>query len=202
MPRNTDVAVLAKAPIPGFAKTRLIPAIGAHAAGVLQERLTARAVRTAIASELGQVTLWCTPACTHRTFRELAAQFAIQLEEQPPGDLGIRMLAAMQSGPSLVIGTDCPALTPVLLQDAARALQSHDVVLVPAEDGGYVLIGSNTPQPSLFEDVAWSTSQVMAQTRERARARGLSVHEFAPLWDVDTETDFARMEGEFPELKL
>jgi glycosyltransferase A (GT-A) superfamily protein (DUF2064 family) len=102
----------------------------------------------------------------------------------------------------LVIGTDCPALTPALLQNAARALQSHDVVLVPADDGGYVLIGSNTPQPSLFDNIAWSTPRVMAQTRERARAVGLSVHEFALLWDVDVETDLARMEVEFPELRL
>jgi hypothetical protein len=202
MPRNTDVAVLAKAPVPGFAKTRLIPAIGAHAAAVLQERLTARAVRTAIASGLGQVTLWCTPDCTHRTFRELAAQFAIQLRDQPEGDLGARMLSTMQQGPTVVIGTDCPALTAALLQNAAHALQSHDVVLVPADDGGYVLIGSNAPQPSLFEDVAWSTPQVVAQTRARARALDLDAHEFAPLWDVDTETDLARMEREFPELRL
>jgi hypothetical protein len=202
MPRNTDVAVLAKAPVPGFAKTRLIPAIGAHAAAVLQERLTARAVRTAVGADIGPVTLWCTPDCTHGTFVALAAQFVIQLREQPEGDLGARMLAAMRDGPSLVIGTDCPALTPALLQNAARALQSHDVVLVPADDGGYVLIGSNTPQPSLFDNIAWSTPRVMAQTRERARAVGLSVHEFALLWDVDVETDLARMEVEFPELRL
>src|SRR5690348_9303324 len=178
MPRNIDVAILAKAPIPGFAKTRLIPAIGAHAAAVLQERLTARAVRTAVDAGIGPVTLWCTPDCAHVTFVALAAQFSIQLREQSEGDLGARMLATMRDGPSLVIGTDCPALTPAYLQDAARALQSHDVVLVSADDGGYVLIGSNMPQPSLFDNVAWSTSEVMAQTRERARARGLSVHGF------------------------
>ena len=202
MPRNIDVAILAKAPIPGFAKTRLIPAIGAHAAAVLQERLTARAVRTAVDAGIGAVTLWCTPDCTHRTFRELAAQFAIQLQDQPPGDLGARMLATMKGGQTLVIGTDCPALTPLHLQDAARALQSHDVVLVPADDDGYVLIGSNTPQPSLFEHIDWSTAQVMVQTRERTRAHGLSMHELAPLWDVDIEADLAHMEGEFPELRL
>jgi len=202
MPQNIDVAILAKAPIPGFAKTRLIPAIGAHAAAVLQERLTARAVRTAVDAKIGPVTLWCTPDCAYRTFRELAAQFAIRLREQPTGDLGARMLSAMRDGPSLVIGTDCPALTPPLMQDAARALRSHDVVLVPADDGGYVLIGSNMPQPGLFNDIAWSTAQVMAQTRERARTLGLRVYELAPLWDVDVDSDLARMEREFPELRL
>jgi hypothetical protein len=88
------------------------------------------------------------------------------------------------------------------MQDAARALRSHDVVLVPADDGGYVLIGSNMPQPGLFNDIAWSTAQVMAQTRERARTLGLRVYELAPLWDVDVDSDLARMEREFPELRL
>jgi rSAM/selenodomain-associated transferase 1 len=200
MPRNIEVAVLAKAPVPGFAKTRLIPSIGAHAAAVLQERLTARAVSTAVAANVGPVTLWCAPDCAHPTFGDLATEFAVRLRAQPEGDLGARMLAAMQGGRSLVIGTDCPALTPEHLRETVQALPAHDVALVPADDGGYVLIGTNAAQPTLFHDMPWSTPQVLAHTRDRAQAAGLRVHEFAPLWDVDKEDDFARMEKEFPEL--
>jgi glycosyltransferase A (GT-A) superfamily protein (DUF2064 family) len=88
------------------------------------------------------------------------------------------------------------------LQDAARALQTHDAVLVPAEDGGYVLIGTNAPQPELFESMVWSTPRVAADTRARAANLNFSLHELAPLWDVDTEDDLFRMEREFPDLRL
>jgi rSAM/selenodomain-associated transferase 1 len=195
-----DIAIVAKAPIAGYAKTRLIPEIGAHAAAVLQERLTARGVETALASAIGPVTLWCAPDVSHRSFRDLQARHGIALATQIQGDLGARMLAAMQNGLALVIGTDCPALTPAHLEEAADALREHDVVLVPAEDGGYVLIGTREPQPALFEGIAWSTPRVMQQTR--AAASRLRVRELQTLWDIDTEDDLARMEREFSDLKL
>lgn len=197
-----EIAVLAKAPVPGFAKTRLIPSIGAHAAAVLQARLIERAIETAVPADVGTVTLWCAPNGTHPSFRVLQEQYGMALRPQPDGDLGARMLAAMQSGPTLVIGTDCPALTTAHLQDAAQALADHDAVLIPAEDGGYVLIGTRTPQPRLFKGIAWSTSDVAAQTRARAQSLGLHICELPPLWDVDTEDDLARMEREFPHLRL
>ena len=197
-----DLAVLAKAPVPGLAKTRLIPSIGAHAAAVLQARLTERTIGTAVESDIGPVTLWCAPDCAHASFRSLQTQFGIALQPQPAGDLGARMLAAMQTGRTLVLGTDCPAFTPAHLQDAARILAEHDAVLILAEDGGYVLIGTNAPQPGLFEGVDWGTAQVGGQTRARAKALGLRLYELPPLWDIDSEGDLARMEREFPELRL
>src|ERR1700676_230591 len=89
------IAILAKAPIPGLAKTRLIPSIGAHAAAVLQERLTERAVASALASDVGPVTLWCAPDPGHISFRELATRHKITLKRQPDSDLGQCMFAAM-----------------------------------------------------------------------------------------------------------
>src|SRR5215470_19221472 len=89
------VAILAKAPIPGFAKTRLIPTIGAHAAAVLQERLTGRAVATALSAGVGPVTLCCAPDATHDSFLKMVARMKISLRPQPQGDLGARMLAAV-----------------------------------------------------------------------------------------------------------
>lgn len=195
---ETEVAILAKAPIPGFAKTRLIPAIGAHAAAVLQERLTARAVATACEAAIGPVTVWCAPDTTHRSFRELG----IALRHQPAGDLGARMLAVFAGGPTLVIGTDCPALTPAHLRDATIALDGQDVVVIPAADGGYVLIGAKAPHTGLFGDMTWSVPTVLGETRRRIAALGLTAAELAPLWDVDTEDDLARMEREFPALAL
>jgi rSAM/selenodomain-associated transferase 1 len=198
---STSVAILAKAPIPGRAKTRLIPAIGAHAAAVLQERLTERTAATAAAANTGPVTLWCTPDPGHASFRELVARHKIALKRQPDGDLGRRMLAAM-NGPTLVIGTDCPALTAGHLHEAANALRDADVVLIPADDGGYVLIGARAAHPELFRDIDWGTETVLAETRARISTLGFKSIELRPLWDVDTESDLARLEREFPELAL
>ncbi|HXX06753.1 MAG TPA: TIGR04282 family arsenosugar biosynthesis glycosyltransferase [Pseudolabrys sp.] len=200
-----SIAILAKAPVLGFAKTRLIPAIGAHAAAVLQERLTERAVATAISADVGPVTLWCAPDATHSTFVKLVTSKRITLKPQPHGDLGARMFAATaaRSGPVLVIGTDCPALTDTHLRGAASALRDGmDVILIPAEDGGFILIGTRSAQRALFTDIAWGTDTVMAQTRARIVGLRLGLAERAPLWDVDNEADLARLEREYPELKL
>lgn len=200
-----SVAILTKAPIPGLAKTRLIPTIGEHAAAVLQERLTDRAVATALAANVGPVTLWCAPDATHKTFVNMVTQLPITLKPQPQGDLGARMLAATATtnGPVLVIGTDCPALTELHLLGAANALrEGNDVILIPAEDGGYVLIGTRTAQPELFANIAWGTKTVLAETRARIIDLRLVLAERPPLWDVDTENDLARLEREHPEFKL
>jgi len=203
--KSVSIAILAKAPIPGLAKSRLIPAIGAHGAAVLQERLTERAVATALAAEIGPVTLWCAPDSTHTTFLKLVARSRITLRPQTDGDLGARILAATAAsdGPVLVIGTDCPALTEVHLRGAANALRDGtDVVLIPAEDGGYVLIGTRSAQPALFSDISWGTQTVLAETRARVIAHRLVLAERPPLWDVDTEIDLARLEREYPDLRL
>ena len=207
-PSNTSpvsIVILANAPIPGFAKTRLIPAIGAHAAAVLQERLTERTVATALAAGIGPVTLCCDPDATHVTFLKMVTRMKITLRPQPPGDLGTRMLAAVatSTGPVLVIGTDCPALTEAHLRSAAMALRDgNDVVLIPAERGGYVLLGMREAQPRLFSNIAWGGSSVLADTRARIVEQRLMLVERPPLWDVDTEIDLARLDREFPELKL
>ena len=207
MPTDSPVsiAILAKAPIPGVVKTRLIPTIGAHAAAVLQERLTERAIATSLAADIGPVTLWCSPDATHSTFLNLVMQQRIILKRQPEGDLGARMLAATaaSNSPVLVIGTDCPALTELHLRGAANALlEGNDVIIIPAEDGGYVLIGTRAPQPAIFAGIAWGTSTVLTATHARIIEQRLVLTEQPPLWDVDTEADLARLEREFPELKL
>ena len=200
---SVSIAILAKAPIPGAVKTRLIPTIGAHAAAVLQERLTERAIATALAADVGPVTLWCSPDATHSTFLKLVMQQRIILKRQPEGDLGARMLAATPPATAvLVIGTDCPALTELHLRGAAMPARGDaDVVIIPAEDGGYVLIGTRTSQPAIFSGIAWGTNAVLAGN-PRASSSSAWLIEQPPLWDVDTEDDLARLEREFPELKL
>jgi uncharacterized protein len=195
--QQVQVAVLAKAPLPGLAKTRLIPALGPQGAARLQRQLTRGALRTALDAGLGAVTLWCTPDAQHRFFRALQQTTAVACRVQPEGDLGQRMHTAFQwhcaQGPLLLTGTDCPALTPAHLQRAAWALLAgDDAVFYPAEDGGYVLVGLRQPQVELFQNMPWSTDAVMAQTRQRARAAGLRLRELETLWDLDLPSDLAR----------
>jgi rSAM/selenodomain-associated transferase 1 len=196
MSEPVAVAVLAKAPIAGFAKSRLIPVLGAHGAAVLQARLIAHAIGTACAAATGPVTLWVTPNERHPALQAIAAEGAVALKRQCDGDLGARMLAALEatSGPALVIGTDCPALKPDHLGAAADILRcGSDAVVIPAEDGGYVLIGTRAAQPALFSDMRWSTPSVMAETRRRLERLAMSWQEPFALWDVDLPADLERL---------
>jgi rSAM/selenodomain-associated transferase 1 len=193
------IAIMAKAPVVGTVKTRLAMMIGVDGATTLHERLTRRTIETALAADVGPVKLWCLPDDRHAFFQGLAAEFPLTLLRQPSGDLGARMLAAVVTaqGPALVLGTDCPALTAEHLRDAAAALRDgNDAVVFPADDGGYVLIGLREPQPDLFSEMAWSTAEVMNETRTRLTNLGLSWREPAHLWDVDRPSDLRRMRRE------
>lgn len=193
------IAILAKAPLPGIAKTRLAPMLGPDGAARLQARFIERVVNTAKAARTGPLTLWVTPDRLHPVFQTISALLGVTLAQQPDGDLGARMCAAIEAarGPALVIGTDCPALTPAHLRAAADALRDGvDVVLIPVEDGGYGLIGMRKPEPRLFADMIWSTGSVMAETRRRLTRLGLSWREPARLWDVDVPADLERLSHE------
>lgn len=189
------VAILAKAPIPGQVKTRLIPALGAAGAADLQRWLLQRTVAMALAAGIGPVTLWCAGDPRHPDFALCRTCGDMTVCQQPEGDLGERMLAALRQSPlpALVIGTDCPALTAAHLRTAARVLADHDAVVYPAADGGYVLIGMNRAAPGVFADVAWGTERVMAQTRARLAALGWRWDEPATLWDIDRPEDLERL---------
>jgi rSAM/selenodomain-associated transferase 1 len=200
-PDNPDavaIAILAKAPLPGLAKTRLAPVLGAEGAASLQARFIERTVATAQSAAVGPVTLWVAPDRCHPVFQTIAAQLDVAVAVQPEGDLGTRMMVAVEAagGPAMVVGTDCPALTPEHLRAGARTLLDRiDVVIIPVDDGGYGLIGMRRPQPALFEGMTWSTSSVMAETRGRLARHGLSWREPARLWDVDVPADLDRLAG-------
>ena len=194
------VAVLAKAPVPGLAKTRLAPALGLAGAARAQRRFTLDTLHCARAAALGPINLWCAPDAQHRFFRAVRGQVDTCLAQRV-GDLGARMGQAFQIHfdkhpylPLLLVGTDCPTLAPGHLQQAARALQDHDVVLIPAEDGGYVLIGMRRWVPQALQKITWSTNQVLLQTRQQLRVSGASWTELDALWDVDEPADWERLQ--------
>ena len=193
-----SVIVMAKAPVAGLAKTRLIPALGAAGAAQLAERLLCRAVDEAMAAQIGPVDLCCTPDATHPAFERLAKQHAVTLSIQGDGDLGARMNRALQRAlavhaRALLIGADIPGLTAAVLRSACGALDAHDAVFVPALDGGYALVGLRAAAPGLFDGMVWSTPQVMDQTRERLARLGLRHAELPPLADIDEPTDLDQL---------
>lgn len=191
--------VFAKAPVAGQAKTRLAPALGAAGAAALAERLLVHAVGQGLCAGFAEVELCAAPDTTHPVFARLAAQHAaLQLGVQGDGDLGARMhraLARRLAGhrPMLLIGTDAPALDAAVLRAAAQALAACDAVFVPALDGGYALVGLASPQPALFAGMAWSTPQVMAETRLRARRAGLRWVELPAVADIDEPADLVHL---------
>lgn len=208
LPADTRIIVFARAPEPGAVKTRLIPLLGAERAAALQRILIDRAISTALAAGIGPVELWCAPSALHPLLAGCAETHGIGAASQCDGDLGARMLhaavTALAAAPRvIIIGADCPVLTTGDLQRAAAALANgNDAVLIPAEDGGYVLIGLKWWDARLFTDIAWGTAQVMATTRERLAALAWRWHELPPAWDIDRPADFERLaaSGLIPDL--
>lgn len=195
---GTALIVFAKAPVAGLAKTRLIPALGAAGAAALAERLLEHTVAAGMAAGFGVVELCTTPEPGHPAFVRLASRHGLVLSDQGTGDLGERMNRALNRRlaghpRAVLIGTDAPALDAAMLLAAAQALEGHDAVFVPARDGGYALVGLGRPAPRLFEDMAWSTAQVMATTRERARVAGLRWAELPAVPDIDVAADLVHL---------
>lgn len=190
---------MARAPVPGQTKRRLIPAIGAERAAALHRAMIHRAVASALASGVGPVELWCTPTTDHQVFRTVQRRLKVALRTQIGADLGTRMQRAIEacSGATAVIGTDCPFLEPGDLVRTSGALRASDadVVIVPAMDGGYVLIAVDRPRPALFAKVEWGTGHVLAQTRERAHAERLRLLELEPRRDIDRPEDLETLDG-------
>ena len=142
MNAEATVIVFARAPLPGRAKTRLVPRLGAWGAARLQARLTERAVRTALAARCGPVELHGTPRARHPFFLKERRRFGVVLREQSGRNLGERMHRALADALrkhryAILIGVDAPALRAADLRRALRLLRSGcDAVLAPAEDGG------------------------------------------------------------------
>ncbi len=198
------VAILARAPVAGETKTRLIPVLGAAGAAKLAAWMLRRAVATAQAAELGPVRLFCAGDPDHPEFIACGGK-GLDRFRQPGGDLGARMAQAAEQAATpdgvIVIGTDCPALTPDHLHQVAQALRQNDVVVLPAEDGGYVLMAMRQPSAAPFSGIRWGESTVMAHTRRRLAELGCRWTEPATLWDVDRAEDLERLSIAWPEVR-
>lgn len=195
---DTVLMIFCKAPVPGQVKTRLSPPLTAAQAAGIHIELSETTLKRATQGRLCPVQLWCAPSIDDDFFSASAAAYGLALRQQQGSDLGERMHRAFESAlatysHALLMGCDCPSLTGPDLEQAVTALrQDHDLVLAPAEDGGYVMIGLNRPCPELFTDMHWGTSQVLEQTRTRIKQLHFRHHELEEQWDVDTVEDLAR----------
>lgn len=180
------VGVFAKQPRPGAVKTRLCPPLTQVEAAELYRVSLEETVQRLAAGPFTPV-LFYTGEETYfrRSFPDLA------LCPQGEGDLGARMERALQTLLSagcrgaVLVGSDSPDLPLALLEAAFAALEQAEAVLAPANDGGYVLIGERRHHPELFRNISWSSNQVLTQTRQAARAAGVSLTELPGWEDVD-----------------
>jgi glycosyltransferase A (GT-A) superfamily protein (DUF2064 family) len=177
-----DVAVIvfARAPVPGRAKTRLIPRLGAWRAARLHARLIEQTLSTARAARCGKVEL--------------------HIRKQKGRDLGERMYRAFDKAlrrhrAVILIGTDCPVLQASDLRRAARLLRgAADAVLAPAEDGGYALVGLNKVRKAIFEGIDWGSDTVLSSTLAKMREVNFRCKLLRTVWDVDRPEDLDRLQ--------
>jgi uncharacterized protein len=183
--------IFSKFPEPGRVKTRLIPALGASGATQLYQKLLANTLE--VSSKLSVSIELCYGSGSLLQWQEyLDANYL--LHPQVGNDLGARLAHAMelasQSGAKvLTIGCDCPGLTTAILQSAFDTLDTADLVLGPALDGGYYAIGTNHYYPELFQGISWSTSTVLTETVAIAKSLKLRIAYLETLRDIDRPED-------------
>lgn len=195
--------VFARAPVPGQAKTRLIPALGEEGAARLHAWLVDRTLATVALVDGVSVELWCSPSADDAVLRSCAARYGMPLHTQRGDDLGARMChafdAALRAAPwAILVGTDIPELRARDMQRAVAAMESGvDAVVGPAFDGGYYLLGLRQTSSSLFDGIPWGTERVLAMTQARLWALGWAWTTITRRRDLDQPQDLA----DFPDLR-
>lgn len=188
------VLVFGRVARPGEAKTRLIPALGEQGAARLSADLLAHALATAAETAPVGLELWYAGVDEAGELDALSARFGATLHAQPAGDLGERMRYALARAtadgtPAVVMGSDAPLLTVSALRTAMAALASHDAVMAPAHDGGYVLLGLHRAPVELFDGIEWGGGDVAAATRQRIAGLGWHCYELPARPDIDRPED-------------
>jgi uncharacterized protein len=197
-PRKPILLVFAKDPVPGRVKTRLAAEVGPDEAARIYRSL-GRSVVDQIRGGPYRTVVCFDPPDARTAVEEWLGTHGVEFHPQSPGNLGDRLEAAFgwaleESDRVLVIGTDAPGVDAKEMEAALRTLEEADLVLGPALDGGYYLLGLRNPAPELFRGIPWSTAKVLEATRARARELGLEEVLLPPLRDVDTREDLMRLE--------
>lgn len=197
---NARILILARMPQAGQVKTRLHPVLSPQQCAELQHALILHTLKTSLRKPLCPVELWCTDS-DHPQVDYYRGNFDIVIKQQADGDLGQRMQHAFdktlkETSFALLIGCDCPAMTPEHLQQSLLALaeETTPVVITPSIDGGYVLIGLRSAHNRLFQEIDWGSDQVLVQTRQKIKQSGLQHLELETLWDLDRPQDLQNLQ--------
>lgn len=199
--QDSTILIFAKAPLPGKVKTRLTPPLNPVQAAELHQKLLTRTLKMATQTALAPVSLYCSPDQQHPFFVRCQQTYPIDLAQQIGDDLGARMQHGIEtvlqhSRIAIVIGSDCPEMNQRYLEEAIQRLRSgSDVVLGPATDGGYVLIGMKQIHPQLFSDIEWGSDTVLGQTMERIMQAGLQLSLLESMQDIDRPEDLQHIKA-------
>ena len=213
--KKVRLIIFAKAPLAGISKTRLIPTLGEKGAAKLAKQLLLYTVNNALLSSVDSVELCVFPNPESEDWQQddvfeqinaasKKARKHLVWSAQSDGDLGARLLhAAKQSTENdeyvLLIGTDCPSLTPKVLQQAKDELMAYNAVINPATDGGYVLLGLQSVDACLFENMPWSTSSVCTESLKRMQSLQWNVSLLSVLHDIDESEDLQWLPESWPD---
>lgn len=195
---DSVILLYAKAPVAGKVNTRLIADIGVQAATELQHELIHDRLTMLTESALCDVRLMCAPDTGHDCFTRCDEKYPVALFDQSGDDLGMRMYNGIRDALQdykhcVVIGTDAPVLDAVKIRQVLEKLHSgSEVVIVPAEDGGYVLIAMQQAHECLFQEVSWGSAEVMRQTARKLDEKNILYEQLAPCWDIDRLEDYRR----------
>ncbi len=189
MTDNPRLVLFVRYPAAGACKTRLIPALGADGAAALHRQLSERTVD--ILNRSGCPIIIAYTGATRSEFESWLGRDNA-LVEQVDGGLTAKLLACIDPAPVVFFGADTPDLALHHVENAVQGLESHDVVIGPAEDGGYYLIGMRKALPELLIDMPWSTEQVLPETLARLKRLGVEPLLLETLSDCDRPEDLAR----------
>jgi hypothetical protein len=190
-----------KRPIPGRVKTRLAADLGAERAAELYAAFTSDLVDRFRTLADRRVLGFAPDDTAAREHFDQLAQYEFELWPQPDVSLGERMQAFFESQFAagaervVLIGSDSPSLPVAIVEEAFARLAETDVVLGPATDGGYYLVGQRKTCHAIFEEIDWSESAVLSQTVERIAACKATLSLLTPWYDIDTTDDLAILQG-------
>jgi uncharacterized protein len=205
MMMKAELILFAKTPVPGRVKTRLILELGESGAADLAAALIEVSVRRSIEFWPGPVSLQAWPDTHHEYFEALGRRHGIPVSLQSSGDLGGKMLAALNDAhergvAGAVMGCDIPHCPPETYRAAHAFLAQGRSVIGPSADGGYYLIGMNPPAPGCFRGIKWGGGRVFDHTLERAANAGVNLIVLQQLNDIDTMADIEALRETHPDL--
>jgi uncharacterized protein len=195
MKTRSVLLIFAKAPVAGQVKTRLISGLGRYRATSLYEDLLTRTLNTGRKAGFLEIQIWVSGNMNHRYFTRLKNRHYVKLFQQRGKDLGQRMSNAFDSALrkhayAVLIGSDCPSLSSSDLQTGRFFFENKkDIVLGPANDGGYYLIGLKQNKPELFSNIKWGEETVFSETCCRIEKNNLNMGLLSKRSDVDRTSD-------------